>query len=421
MSSNGEMSDPDSSSLEPNINLDPAITASVHPGPERVVHKCKEYIRRPGIRAAQDPSVIWSLGEEYERKQERFWRCGICTKTKMLAIQKGTSSALRHLRKYHKIDKMGRRIQPKHTTIVEAISGAARTVTQVVTRFNANTFRYLLIRWIVTMHIALTCVESDTFQDWVLYIAPGLEVYLVKSANTIKRWILWEFAKQRRYVKQELANARSRIHVSFDCWTSPNTKGLVGVVFHFLDKDLKVRSLLAGMKRVRGAHTGENIAEAVIPIIKEMVSIDRLGFFMGDNASENGTAIRAIITHLCPNEKDPNSRRVRCLGHIINLAAKAFLFGKDADAFEEESQTKKERARFEAVRELWRKKGPVGKFHNTVSFIRKNPQRREAFLETCGSGITSEIKGERRYIFQLFMPRLRANLKHWLIALPVQI
>jgi len=64
MSSNGEMSDPDSSSPESSINLDPAIAASVHPGPERVVHKCKEYIRHPGIRAAQDPSAIWSWGEE---------------------------------------------------------------------------------------------------------------------------------------------------------------------------------------------------------------------------------------------------------------------------------------------------------------------------------------------------------------------
>src|SRR5437762_3001263 len=99
MSSNSDMSDPDSSSPESNTNLDPTIAASVHPGPERVIHKCKEYIRRPSTRAAQDPSVIWRLGEEYERNKERFWRCGICNKTKMLAIQKGTSSALRHLRK----------------------------------------------------------------------------------------------------------------------------------------------------------------------------------------------------------------------------------------------------------------------------------------------------------------------------------
>jgi hypothetical protein len=74
---------------------------------------------------------------------------------------------------------------------------------------------------------------------------------------------------------------------------------------------------------------------------------------------------------------------VRCIGYIINLAAKAYLFGKDVDAFEEESQTKKQLSKLEAVRELWRKKGPVGKFHNTVSFIRKIPQRRDAFLATC--------------------------------------
>jgi hypothetical protein len=62
---------------------------------------------------------------------------------------------------------------------------------------------------------------------------------------------------------------------------------------------------------------------------------------------------------------------VRYLGHIINLAAKAFLFRKDADAFKEESETKKKLSKLEAVRELWRKKGLIGKFHNTISFIRK--------------------------------------------------
>jgi hypothetical protein len=57
-----------------------------------------------------------------------------------------------------------------------------------------------------------------------------------------------------------------------------------------------------------------------------MISVNRLGFFMGDNAFKNGTVIRVIIAYFYPNEKDPNSRRVRCLGYIINLAVKAFLF-----------------------------------------------------------------------------------------------
>jgi hypothetical protein len=69
------------------------------------------------------------------------------------------------------------------------------------------------------------------------------------------------------------------------------------------------------------------------------------------------------------------------------------LFGKDADAFEEESQSKKQLDKLKAVRELWRKKGPLGKFHNTVLFIRKTPQRREAFSSICGNEITAEIEG----------------------------
>jgi hypothetical protein len=60
------------------------------------------------------------------------------------------------------------------------------------------------------------------------------------------------------------------------------------------------------------------------------------------NDSTNDTAIRAILKHLRPDIQDPDSRRVWCLGHITNLAAKAFLFGKDPDSFEANSRNKKE-------------------------------------------------------------------------------
>jgi hypothetical protein len=189
-----------------------------------------------------------------------------------------------------------------------------------VTKFNANTFPYLFIRWIVTMHIALSCVESEAILDWVLYICPALEKYLVESGDAIRRWIMKEFVRQKSEIKKELATARSRIHVSFDLWTSPNSKGLVGVIYHHLSKDWKMCSMLAGMRRLKGAHTGEGIAEVVIPIIKAMGVTDQLGFFLGDNAGPNDNAIRAILSQLRPDIKDPDSRRVLRIGHIINLA-----------------------------------------------------------------------------------------------------
>jgi hypothetical protein len=55
---------------------------------------------------------------------------------------------------------------------------------------------------------------------------------------------------------------------------------------------------------------------------------------MADNAITNDTAIRVILTYFLLKLEDPDSRRVRYFSYIINLAAKAFLFGKDADAFD---------------------------------------------------------------------------------------
>ena len=91
------------------------------------------------------------------------------------------------------------------------------------------------------------------------------------------------------------------------------------------------------MRRIRGAYSGENIAEAIIPVLEEFDVAPRLGYYIGDNHSINDTCLRAICRKLRPDIKDPDSRRVRYLGYILNLTAKAFLFRTDADSFEEES------------------------------------------------------------------------------------
>jgi hypothetical protein len=117
------------------------------------------------------------------------------------------------------------------------------------------------------MHIVLMVVESDSFRELVLFIAPALEGFLVHSATTIRRWILQLFERQTLVIKKKLARARSRIHISFDLWTSPNHRAFVGIVAHWLDEDLKKQDALIGLRRIRGSYSGENIAEAVIPLL----------------------------------------------------------------------------------------------------------------------------------------------------------
>jgi hypothetical protein len=64
------MGDSDSSILDTDITLDPEIIADIKPAPERVVYRCREYLRYPGVRAAKAPSVIWRMGQGYERNRK---------------------------------------------------------------------------------------------------------------------------------------------------------------------------------------------------------------------------------------------------------------------------------------------------------------------------------------------------------------
>ena len=74
MPSEIEISDSDSSILDTEVTLDPEIIANIKPAPERVVYRCKEYLRYPEVRVAEAPSVIWRVGQGYERNRKKFSR-----------------------------------------------------------------------------------------------------------------------------------------------------------------------------------------------------------------------------------------------------------------------------------------------------------------------------------------------------------
>ena len=102
---------------------------------------------------------------------------------------------------------------------------------------------------------------------------------------------------------------------------------------------------------------------------------------MIDNADSNDTCLEQLIREIFPGatEDDVDERRLRCWGHVLNLVAKAFLFGTDANAFELEDEANTTLEREQERLKAWRKKGPVGKLHNIIVFIRASTQRKELF------------------------------------------
>lgn len=75
------------------------------------------------------------------------------------------------------------------------------------------------------------------------------------------------------------------------------------------------------MTEIFGQHTGENLASYVCDIIEEYGVARKLFCIPADNASNNRTLARALEKRF--GHYSASQNMLGCVGHVVNLAAKA--------------------------------------------------------------------------------------------------
>ena len=204
----------------------------------------------------------------------------------------------------------------------------------LTTKVKLNRFKSASIEWIVCLHLAFAVVESEYFRTFLEICSLAAVTLLPRDGETIRNWVTAAFQNRKQQVKAWLHQTHGLVHLSFDLWTSPNHLAMVGIIGHWFDGQI-VQTTLLGLHRIRGSRPGENIAESVIAIIQDYDLTKRLRYFVLDNADTNDTNdtyVATVLATLCPDLR-VKQRRLRCLGHIIDLAAQALLFGDYAEAF----------------------------------------------------------------------------------------
>lgn len=344
-------------------------------------------------------------------RNRKIWKCRHCDETQYASANSGNKEV--HLLERHSITKAGNKLprarpldQYTRTSVENAPSiRQPESYVQLTTAIMVTPFKEALIAFIVICQMALSLVTNDIFVEFLRIIYPSITQILPSSQNTIRDWVITAFEARRIKLKASLSRSESMIHFSFDLWTSPNHLALLGIVAHYIDEygqnqsvssnlllvhfecfcsNLFTLQTLIAIRQLHGAHSGENQAEVIIQVITEFEIQARVGYFVTDNASNNDSAIEIVVAHFCPqlSVEQRHSRRLRCLGHVINLAAKAFLYGKEFEEFEKQNQDIRENSDLLRELQLWRKRGPVGKLHNVIIFICRSPQRREKFANT---------------------------------------
>ncbi|KDN65628.1 hypothetical protein CSUB01_05404 [Colletotrichum sublineola] len=70
-------------------------------------------------------------------------------------------------------------------------------------------------------------------------------------------------------IYNEIHNAITKIHLSFNLWTSPNKYAIITVFCHFLDARAKQTQYLIALRHQPGSHKGVNIAQILLRVINK--------------------------------------------------------------------------------------------------------------------------------------------------------
>jgi len=327
---------------------------------------------------------------------ETYWACGRCDnkrKYRLFAVV-ATSSASRHLKNAHRITEQG------GPTVAATASGTPIVLSQLqrmpITHTAAAEFKSDLLRLVIDADLSFTIVEKPAFRRLLSRANNTISTLLPKSSRTIKNWIDRQYNLHLAQITLHIQSRLSRIHVSFDLWTSAATQAYLSVVFYYVDTDCKRHTRLVALERVFGTHSGENQAAVLLTVLQRYGVCDPsiLGFFMADNADSCDTCIRAVLRSTQSSRSTAEKAqleqlyRCRCIGHILNLAAKAFLAGKDT----EEDYPDDSAVDLQVV-QAWRKRRPVGKLHNLVHWVRRSPKRKDKFMSYSTGTAVSDLAG----------------------------
>ena len=309
----------------------------------------------PTAWVGSDGTNWWHCQPCFDKKREKKYKCS-----------GGSSTIVHHLRKEHNITVFGRQEAKQEVTQNRAVGDA----------LDQSTLRELYCRYTVACSLPFAHIEHPAFRDFLRYICPAADEFLPRSGDTVKSDLQWGYDNKKELVKRAMQNALSSIHIIPDNWTSPNCLGVIGFTVQFVTEDHGLQSLVVRIKELEGQHSGENMAEAIMEFIRKNGIASNVGYLMMDNASNMNTMIDKISDDLEDEFGvfyDPLPHRLRCFGHIINLAVMEFLIGKrprTIDSYRGPSDEEVER---------WRKRGAIGKLHNIVVYITWTPQRLQTF------------------------------------------
>lgn len=169
-------------------------------------------------------------------------------------------------------------------------------------------------------------IEHPEFRDVITFARLAPTQPHIPSAKTIRSRLQEYVQKQQQSILQKLP-PNAKLSLALDCWTSPFRQAFMAVTGYFLDQHWQYQEVLLGFEPLSGSHSGVNLSDVVLKLLRQHKIADRVLAVTTDNASNNNTLMSSIQESLQSLELNNGSTivRVPCIAHVIQLSLNDLL------------------------------------------------------------------------------------------------
>jgi hypothetical protein len=152
------------------------------------------------------------------------------------------------------------------------------------------------VSWLVENNHPLSKFKSPAFRRLITAANPQAKAALWASHVSVTRFVVRLYNYLKPCVVQQLSQALSKIHISFNRWTTKGGKrGFLGVVAHYVNSKAELQDVPIALPQLTSAHSGGMMAEVVIETLQDFgINAQSISYFVLNNASNNNCTVKVL-------------------------------------------------------------------------------------------------------------------------------
>jgi hypothetical protein len=275
-------------------------------------------------------AAVWAFFDEIIEKEDGKDKVIAVCKQCKTGLSANSANGTGHLIRHHKTcSAKAERANMVQTRLALNPDGSYRNW-----EYNPTVAREELCRLIARLDLPISVADNVAWDDYIQRAHNPR--YKRVSRFTTSRDLSKLYKEKLLHVRNVLMAGVSSVSLTSDIWSGNAKEDYITVVAHYVTADWEMRKTVIGFKLMEANHSGVNISDKIIDVLRDWGLQDKVVSLSLDNASSNTTAMTILtplldgylgfdVDPLDPNKKHYFVVHQRCACHILNLIVKSGL------------------------------------------------------------------------------------------------